>query len=311
MLKDPTVMANAEKVVNDLVTTGEQRQTAAFKLSDAIEKENEKKAAAELAEKNRRDDAKTRAQERADLAKLMVGLKRSEDPGMNADELQSAGSQIAAGQPVNQVIPGYGKNAAGMREMARQEAIRQIITEDPKLTGIEAGKVLAQRNIDYATGKSGKMQIARTLGATEANITAASTEAKKLITITKTIANRMDMSNYPSINSVENAMSKGTGGTDIVELNTSLNGLVNTYARAINPKGVPTVEDKKEARNIIDNAMAHGQTNAALGIMEQEMEASLASPEAARKVLGIINDLGSKKSTAVTKTQSGATTSGW
>ena len=232
-------------------------------------------------------------------------LKEGEGGGaMGVNELESAGAQIAHGMPLTQVIPGMSKTVQAKREKAREEAVRQIMEETPGMTYTEAGIELADRNIDYAATRAGKTQTARTTGATEANIVMASSEAKKMVAIVKDIATKMDLSEYPSINSVQNAVSKGTGGTNIVKLNAALNGLTNTYARAINPKGVPTVEDKKEARIVINNAMSHGQTLAALNVMEQEMDASLASPEAARKVLDRVRKLGTGdsntgKSTAV------------
>ena len=66
-------------------------------------------------------------------------------------------------------------------------------------------------------------------------------------------------------------MSKGTGGTEIVQLNTSINALVNSYARAISPTGQPTVSDKNHAREIINSAYSNGQMGAILDVMQQEM----------------------------------------
>jgi hypothetical protein len=242
--------------------------------------------------------AKLRKEE-ADIAlskERARALREGETGGsMDTEDIQSAGAQIAAGMPITQVIPGLGKGAVKKREAARKEGIRQIMEETPGMTSTEAGIELAQRGIDYAATKTGRMQQERTVGATSANISMASSEARKMVAIVKDVSAKMDLTEYPSINAVENAVSKGTGGTEIVRLNTALNSLVNTYARAINPKGVPTVEDKKEARIVINNAMSHGQILAVLDVMDQEMEASLASPAAARKILNRVKTLGGKE----------------
>lgn len=241
-------------------------------------------------------DAEKLKKEQADIElskERKEALKRGEISGtLDVEDTQSAGAQIAAGMPITQVIPGLGKGAVGKREAARKEGIRQIMEETPGMTPTEAGIELAQRQIDYAASKTGRMQQERTVGATAANISMASSEARKMVAIVKDVSAKMDLTEYPSINAVENAVSKGTGGREIVRLNTALNSLVNTYARAINPKGVPTVEDKKEARIVINNAMSHGQILAVLDVMDQEMEASLASPAAARKVLERVKTIG-------------------
>jgi hypothetical protein len=68
-----------------------------------------------------------------------------------------------------------------------------------------------------------------------------------------------------------------TGDPNITGLATSLNSLVNSYARAINPKGTPTVSDKNHAREIINAAMSSGQLSEAFTVMRQEMAAANAA----------------------------------
>ena len=242
-------------------------------------------------------DLKYKEQQTAFLAEREKAAKKAEAAETTGGKgLVSAGAQVAAGMPITQVVPGMSKAQRAQQQAVRVEATNQIMTENPGMTETEAGIELAQRTIDYAATRAGRRTQTATVGATEANITMASSEARKMVAIVKDVASKMDLTEYPSINAVENAVSKGTGGTEIVRLNAALNGLTNTYARAINPKGTPTVEDKKEARIVIDNAMSHGQTLAALSVMDQEMEASLASPAAARKVLDRVRALGKTQS---------------
>jgi len=121
---------------------------------------------------------------------------------------------------------------------------------------------------------------ARTAGTTKANIAIASDEANRMIVVTRNLIPKINATNFPSLNALKNAIDKGTGGPDIVALNTSLNSLVNSYARAINPKGVATVSDKNHARDLIDSAMSNGQLEAALNVMQLEMEAALGAARA-------------------------------
>ena len=121
---------------------------------------------------------------------------------------------------------------------------------------------------------------ARTAGATQANISIASDEANRMIGVTRGLIPKIKATDFPSLNSIKNAIDKGTGGPDIVALNTSLNSLINSYARAINPKGVATVSDKNHARDLINSAMSKGQLEAALNVMQLEMEAALGAARA-------------------------------
>lgn len=127
---------------------------------------------------------------------------------------------------------------------------------------------------------------ARTAGTAKANIGIASDEANRMIGIMREIIPTVNLTDYPSINAVTNAVSKGTGGVEIVKLNTAINSLINSYARAINPRGQPTVSDKNHARDIINNAMSKGQLAGALEIMQQEMEAALGAATTATKSRG-------------------------
>jgi hypothetical protein len=121
---------------------------------------------------------------------------------------------------------------------------------------------------------------ARTAGTTKANIAIASDEANRMIVVTRGLIPQINATDFPSLNALKNAISKGTGDPNIVALNTSLNSLVNSYARAINPKGVATVSDKNHARDLIDSAMSNGQLDAALNVMQLEMEAALGAARA-------------------------------
>lgn len=70
-----------------------------------------------------------------------------------------------------------------------------------------------------------------------------------------------------------------------MQLNTALNSLVNVYARAINPKGVATVDDKKHARELVNAAYSSGQLSGIFQVMDQEMAAAQVAGKEARKVL--------------------------
>lgn len=125
----------------------------------------------------------------------------------------------------------------------------------------------------------------RTLGTISANVVTAANEAEKMIPIAQEYIAKIQPSNYPLVNQAGLFVAKNTGDPNQAGLAASLNALVNTYARAINPRGVPTVSDKNHAREVIHNAMSQGQFAEVFNVMQQEMQASQAAPKEARSKL--------------------------
>ena len=123
----------------------------------------------------------------------------------------------------------------------------------------------------------------------------------------KPYVDKVNPSDYPALNAAGNFVAKNTGDPNIVGLATSLNSLVNAYARAINPKGTATVSDKNHAREIINTAMSKGQLNEAFNVMGQEMQAALASGPETRVAMRS----GSSPVKPTVPSKSGATVSNW
>lgn len=183
-----------------------------------------------------------------------------------------------------------------MLDPAEQAAISKAIIDgrlDPyKINGRNA-RMMAQTLIakpdinikDLGIEAGGAAAAERSLSTQSAKMLTASTEASKMINIASDISNKIDRTQYPTINAIQNAVSKGTGGEEIVKLNTALNAVINSYARAISPTGNPTVSDKNHARDIVNANYSTGQLNAVLDVMKQEMgSASEATAEARAKL---------------------------
>jgi hypothetical protein len=146
-------------------------------------------------------------------------------------------------------------------------AIAKILEMDPDAN-------LKELSIDAMSGAASS----KALATQSAKILTAANEADSMIKIVRTTAAKVDRTQYPTINAIQNAVDKGTGGKEIVKLNTALNALINSYARAINPTGVSTVSDKNHAREIINSNYASGQLDAILDVMQEEMRVAKASP---------------------------------
>jgi len=155
----------------------------------------------------------------------------------------------------------------------------KILTRAGELA-MSNGATPAQAATDVRTAKgetAGMISGQRAVGTQIANVQVAANEATKMINIAKPYVDKVNPSDYPMLNPAGNYIARKTGDTNIVGLATALNAVVNTYARAINPKGIGTVSDKNHARDIINEAMSKGQLNEAFNVMSQEMGAALSS----------------------------------
>jgi hypothetical protein len=139
---------------------------------------------------------------------------------------------------------------------------------------ILATTLLANPNaniLELGVSASGATAAERSLATQTAKMSTAANEANDMVAIVRDLSGKVDRTEFPTINAITNAVSKGTGGKEIVQLNASLNALVNSYARAISPTGQPTVSDKNHAREVINSAYSTGQIDAILDVMQQEM----------------------------------------
>lgn len=157
---------------------------------------------------------------------------------------------------------------------------RNIVTV-AKILEVDPNANLKELNIDAMSAGAAS----KALATQSAKILTAVNEAKSMMKIVKTVSDKIDRTKYPTINAIQNAVDKGTGGKEIVQLNAAINALVNAYARAVNPTGVSTVRDKEHAREVINSNYSTGQIDAILDIMNQEMALAQKSPgEASRQL---------------------------
>ena len=165
---------------------------------------------------------------------------------------------------------------------AENAAISKAIIEgrlDPNRVNGRNAKILATtllanpdaNVLELGVSASGATAAERSLATQTAKMCTAANEANKMVDVVRTLSDKVDRTEFPTVNAITNAVSKGTGGKEIVQLNASINALVNSYARAISPTGQPTVSDKNHAREVINSAYSTGQISAILDVMQQEM----------------------------------------
>lgn len=135
-----------------------------------------------------------------------VGAGGSSEPP-TPEERESYGAQAATGMPVNQIVPGYGKDAVNLRQQVRSDAIKKIMA-DNNMSASEAGVELANRSIDFQSGKKSEGQLVQMLGATKQAVN----QLDFNIEHTKEEMKKLDSSNLsPIINAVARGEEKWTG----------------------------------------------------------------------------------------------------
>ena len=224
-------------------------------------------------------------QQRADADTLRAKTKSATsaaaaNAGGNVDA-KSLDDQIALareGMPKSQIVGGWGKQATAQWNKVESGAIKQIM-EEKGVSRADAAKEFSQKQLGYRAEGVSQNAESRTGTTISTNIRIASDEAKQMIDVARKFSDKLPRGQFPTINSITNAAQKGVGGPEIVQLDTALNSLINAYARAINPRGVPTVNDKEHARGIINSALSKGQLNAAFDVMSQEMTVALKAAE--------------------------------
>lgn len=188
---------------------------------------------------------------------------------LNDQTLTDMAQQYLAGD--KSVLTNLGRGTQGAANIV---ALRERIADEARSQG------MSPREIAIGQAEfSGLLAGERTLGTRSANIEMANNEAKSLIPLALDASNRVDRTNFPNLNAIILAGEKGVGDEDVVQMGVATNSLINVYARAISPQGVPTVSDKEHAREILENAWSKGQYASAVKQMQKEIEAARLSPQ--------------------------------
>lgn len=189
---------------------------------------------------------------------------------LSDDALTMAAEQFLAGDST--AVQGYARNADMKAKLTNK------IAEVAKSKGM-GGADVAAKVAEFQGMKAGE----RTLGTRTANIEMAVSEAKNMAPLALTASEKVNRTEYPTLNKVILAAEKGTGDENAVRLGIAVNSLINIYARAINPTGVPTVSDKDHARELLSAAWSKGQIRAGVDQLMQEMSAAQKSPGQVRE----------------------------
>lgn len=262
-----------DSMVNKSATA---RQEIAMKLKERDEQRKEKATDASIAAGNRRGDQADRRitdQEKGAAAKIKLaeGAKFSEE---DADWL--AGQYLAGDKSV---MVGLGRGAQGPQNIIM---VRHAIAQQAKDQGMKPADVAA-RLAEY----TGFVSEQRSLGTQQANVEMASSEAQQMIANARqasddTAIARAHTLGWNKVSQWTDKQLQDDENPKLASLAAATTAVINTWARAINPKGVATVADKEHGYELLNKAQDKATFDAVLDRFQQETEASLAAPASAK-----------------------------
>ncbi|HEV2225071.1 MAG TPA: hypothetical protein VGR84_18915 [Candidatus Acidoferrales bacterium] len=131
---------------------------------------------------------------------------------------------------------------------------------------------------DYIAQFAGERHGEIVLGGRAATLGAAVNEAEAIMPLALSASERVDRTEYPSLNSVLEGYYRHTGGDDIVQLATFTYALQNVMAQVAARQGASTDLARKRASDTLTEAYSKGQYKAAVDAMMAEAQAALTAP---------------------------------
>lgn len=190
------------------------------------------------------------------------------------------------------VMQNLGRGAQGAQNIVklRGEIAKQMAEQG------KSGTDIATKIAEFEGLKAGE----RALGTRTAQMGMALNEAKTFAPLALTASEKVDRTQFPTLNSLLLAAEKGTGGEDVIRLAVATNSLLNAYARAVTPTGTPTEGAQERARELLDSAWSKGQYRTAIDQLMKEMDAASKSPGMVREEFREHADPGSSLSSPAT-----------
>lgn len=206
-----------------------------------------------------------------------LGLRRQEINNKKENNFDSETIDMLADQALTgdkSVFSGRGMTGANLG------AIRQRMNQKMRDRGM-TGADIAAANAQFM----GFGAAQRTAGVKGANVQLAGAEFQGLLPLAKQASSAVSRSKILPFGKVQIMFNEQTNDPALREFAAVNNGIINTYARAISPTGVPTVSDKDHARQILSTAFDQKSYEATLNMLNKEIAAAMQSPIHVRESL--------------------------
>ncbi len=200
------------------------------------------------------------------------GRDNSSISDQNADFLAE---RVLAGD--KQALVGLGRGAQGAADLAK---VQSVVAQKAKDRGISASDML------YNQAKNvGLAQQERTFGGQIAAMATASVEAQGALNIARTASGEFKRPDFKPMAQLYVKYEDAVNSPQLSKFAAANMTVANTMARAINPKGTPTVEDKKHFYELLSTAKSDQAYNATLDQFDAEINLAHQSPTYAQKML--------------------------
>lgn len=195
--------------------------------------------------------------------------KQAAEATLNDAAAEKLAKRLISGDYAATVGLGYGAAGAANRVKVLEKAAAMDPSGD-----------WTQAHLEF----TGQMQEARTLGAVEARVTSAITKAQQTATRVTDASDKVDRTQWPSLNKVLLAAEKGGGGENVLRLGIAVETFVTNYASALGQgSSVMTDFSRKRANDLLEAAYSKGQVKAAVDQMLKELDSELKGVKQAQK----------------------------
>jgi hypothetical protein len=203
---------------------------------------------------------------------LYKGQGAASMPDQTADFLAE---RILAGD--TKAMTGLGRGAQGAENISK---VQGLVAQKAAERGIDAKDLL-----EASAEQAGLNAQQRTFGTQTARMASASTEAQGAIALGRQASNEVPRGNWVPVTKAIQAVQAGTSDPALAKFGAANLAIINTYARAINPNGTPTVSDKEHAQQMLSTATGPDAYNATLDQMQAEIDLAHKSPQVAQAML--------------------------
>jgi hypothetical protein len=217
--------------------------------------------------------------------------------GMKEDATGDMGrvAMLIQGEPINTVVPGYGKQSAAMRERIQNKAIAQIMS-DEGISALEAGKKLAQSQQEYRANQTALSAVTKR----GAGIDVAINEIKNDIGTLKEIQSKYGSKDPTIVNRPINSIREKLSSPDLAALDIATNTVAKKYQKYLEGGALSIAQlhtgAAEDSKKLLSRDMSIAEINAKLPIMIREIE------NAERSNKAVTDKLSGRSSKSETKT---------
>jgi hypothetical protein len=209
-----------------------------------------------------------------EMIRKATEAKRSNSP-MADETADFLAERVLSGD--TRALIGLGRGAQGAENLTK---IQGLVAAKAKERGLDPTDILAK-----AAEQSGVTASQRTFGTQTARMAINATEAQGAIELGRTASAAVPRTKWVPVNKAIQAYQAGTSDPALAKFGAANLAIVNTYARAISPTGVPTVHDKEHAEKLLSTATSQEAYSAVLDQMNEEIKIAHSAAPKAKKEL--------------------------